>query len=366
MNDQELKELLDKYLSGDLSVGEEARLDAWFEKRQTTGKDLFDERSGGFRDAAYEKQQFLRIARELGLRTKVRKRKWWVAAAAVLLITGLGMGYIVYQSNNNLDPMDIAQQVNLPALDSASWKLITNTGAATKKLVMADGSKISLYPGSEIKYDSALYNVQNRRLYLSGKGFFDVAHEATKPFVVYSRGISTMALGTAFTVNAYGSMKKIQIDLIRGKVRIRKEPRKESRDSSIHTDHTGFKDIILEAGEYFSYDVTMGKITRGRLSGTLLSDKKAPKMENSDVVKPSATKSLTYDRAALSKVIEDIQSAYQIHIDYDKKDMNAIQFSGSIAPGDSIRHILKKIGLLNDLQITEVGKSGFRIDKLKN
>lgn len=417
MNEKELKDLLDKYLTGSLSGQDEARLEAWLAEKQRTGDPLF-----GQEDELFEIEQealFQRIAHALGIdpidsrahgrvhgkahssirnaansieqsivhdaenstmsmpmpkrsnkdKYKLKIRRWTLAASVVLLI-GLGIvGYKMRYMQGATDHPD-GQMTALGLQqggDSATWKTLLNTGSAVKKLVMADGSKVSLYPGSELRYDTALFNIRDRKLYLSGKGFFDVAHDATKPYTVYSRGIATMALGTAFTIDGYINQSQMKIDLIRGKVRIRMQHRPGLKADSSASQHAGFKDVILQAGQYFAYDFTRGKTSSGPLRAPkATSHRKAPSAQRHPEPERVVASPLTYDRASLSKVLTDMETLYQVHIDFKKADMNSIQFSGTITDEEAVQQILKKIGLLNDLKVTEVDKDRFIIDRMDN
>lgn len=359
ISEKRLKALLDKYLSGQLTSEESDLLESWFTHKQTTGRNLFDE--AGEDNSVFKPELFNNIIHELGIEKKRTRFRWW-AAASILLIAALGgIGYWVlnqpggghFTSNDQ-----ISTQSSALLSDSLSWKTIVNSTEKTQKFVLSDGSKVSLYPNSSLKYDSSLYNVKDRRLYLSGKGFFDVAHDAQKPFIVYSRGISTMALGTAFRISGYANGQRLKIELIRGKIRIRQEK------DQLKAKENGFKEIVLNAGEYFSYDFAKNRQTQGKIHDNLAHrrPKKQVDVDAKDAAKAMAA--YNYDREVLSKVLEDMEAAYHVEIDYNKKDIDAIQFSGSITPGDNIQHILKKIGLLNDLKVTQMDKATFRIDKI--
>lgn len=358
ISEKQLKALLDKYLSGQLNSEESDLLESWFTHKQTTGRNLFDETVDD--NSVFKQALFDDIIHELRIKKK-RTRFRWRAAASILLMAALGgAGYWGLHPSGGGHFTSNAPITAQNALfgDSVSWKTIVNSTEETEKLVLSDGSRVSLYPNSSLKYDSSLYNGKNRKLYLSGKGFFDVAHDAEKPFIVYSRGISTTALGTAFRINGYANGQRLKIELIRGKIRIRQEK------DQLMVKGSGFKDIVLNAGEYFSYDFAKGRLIQGKINDNLARRRPRKQLDADAKDAAKAMAAYNYDREALSKVLEDMETAYHVEIDYNKKDIDAIQFSGSITPGDTIEHILKKIGLLNDLKVTKMDKATFRIDKI--
>lgn len=79
------------------------------------------------------------------------------------------------------------------------WTADRVTGTAELALVtLADGSTIQLAPGSAI---AVKYGDKRRQVrLLKGEAWFDVQHDASRPFDVDAKGITTAVLGTAFDV----------------------------------------------------------------------------------------------------------------------------------------------------------------------
>lgn len=73
------------------------------------------------------------------------------------------------------------------------------TGVAESRTVrLADGSSILLGPQSAV---DVVFGERERRVrLLKGEAFFDVAHEARRPFTVLARDVAATDLGTAFDV----------------------------------------------------------------------------------------------------------------------------------------------------------------------
>ncbi len=69
-------------------------------------------------------------------------------------------------------------------------------------ITLFDGSKVWLSPESEVEYLSA-FSEKERRVKLNGEAFFEVAKDASKPFIVEVNGLEIRALGTAFSVRNY-------------------------------------------------------------------------------------------------------------------------------------------------------------------
>lgn len=89
------------------------------------------------------------------------------------------------------------------------------------KLVLPDGSKVWLNAASSIRYPVA-FNGNERRVYVSGEAYFEVAKDKTKPFRVVANDMLVEALGTAFNINAYGDEPIVSATLLEGSILVTK------------------------------------------------------------------------------------------------------------------------------------------------
>jgi transmembrane sensor len=86
---------------------------------------------------------------------------------------------------------------------SQMTELVTRRGQRAD-LLLPDGSRVTLGVGSRLRYPTR-YAGSSRDLYLDGEAYFEVAHDAAKPFRVHTaRGVAE-DLGTAFGIRAYGA-----------------------------------------------------------------------------------------------------------------------------------------------------------------
>ena len=139
-------------------------------------------------------------------------KKIWLAASVVLILL-TGLGYSLYFSKNETVP--VTTGINEVILDD--FREISNSTAAVKKVELADGSTISLYPKSKVKFPED-FNRNERSVYLTGQAFFEVVKNAQKPFWVFTEDISTQVVGTSFMVKAFEGTKEIDVEVKRGKV----------------------------------------------------------------------------------------------------------------------------------------------------
>ena len=88
------------------------------------------------------------------------------------------------------------------------------------RIVLPDGSVVTLNSGSSLKYSSSGFNSGSRSVSLTGEGFFSVSKDSTRPFYVTTPGIKVKVLGTTFNIKAYPDENMEETTLVSGKVEI--------------------------------------------------------------------------------------------------------------------------------------------------
>lgn len=353
MEEKELLFLLNKYLSNDLTPSEQEKLEDWYAARLAAGADLFHAEPSE-KKQKFQKHLFHDIQNALHA-PKRRLAKIRAAAAVAAICVVLAGGALLYLRQPSSRPPHAMTEAR-PLPSEENWVFFANTNDTVQKIALPDGSHVKLYAHSELKYKTAQYGQHTRDLYLQGKGFFDVAKDAKHPFIVHSGGLSTTALGTAFIVDAYPGQAKINIRLLHGKIRIRHE-----KGSLLHP----FSDVILAPGQYFDLILASGLATTGSSHAIDRMDSKSkPALAVQETLPPVETGyANNYDREALNVILEDFRSAYHVAILFDKDDIKDIQFSGTILPTDSIGNILKRISLLNNLNVKKLSNGKYIVRK---
>jgi transmembrane sensor len=109
---------------------------------------------------------------------------------------------------------------------SLSWPAAAQTYRTAKGEIrivpLADGSSITLNTSSEIR---VRIQAKERRVELvAGEALFDVAHDASRPFVVDAGDTQVKALGTSFTVRRLGE-QPVEVMVRQGVVEIARPDR---------------------------------------------------------------------------------------------------------------------------------------------
>ena len=131
----------------------------------------------------------------------------------------------------------IAAIILFPVLLFSGWLFLSNGLFISKKdigyakvispptsrtqLSLPDGTICWLNSGSSIRYPTRFTGAQ-REVELSGEGYFDIARNALKPFIVKAASLEIKALGTSFNVSAYADDENCVVTLESGKVAIGK------------------------------------------------------------------------------------------------------------------------------------------------
>jgi Fe2+-dicitrate sensor, membrane component len=109
-------------------------------------------------------------------------------------------------------------------------------------VTLLDGTSITLNADSKLKYP-VRFGEESREVALQGEAYFEITHDADKPFIVHTGDVSTIDLGTKFNVKAFPNDKNITVSLEDGKVKVSARDRRAEK-----------KEIILAPTQQFVYN----------------------------------------------------------------------------------------------------------------
>jgi len=157
------------------------------------------------KDKAY--QRFLMRtgkANERAGRKKTWRIVWQSAAAIAALIIVSYVSFIQGGKKMNIQYADI--QIESP------W-------GSQVKTILPDGTLVWLNADSKLTYSQA-FGVNERKVYLSGEGYFEVTPDENLPFCVQTDELLVKALGTKFNIHSYSGDREASVCLLEGKVLI--------------------------------------------------------------------------------------------------------------------------------------------------
>lgn len=122
--------------------------------------------------------------------------------------------------NNNL--VGNSNELIVKATDQAiptQYNSLIVPKASFYKMTLVDGTKVWVNALSQLKFP-AQFSKTERRVFLEGEAYFEVAHNPDRPFIVESKGNEIKVLGTHFNVNSYS--EEVRTTLAEGKVEVRR------------------------------------------------------------------------------------------------------------------------------------------------
>ncbi|MEO0731221.1 MAG: FecR domain-containing protein [Bacteroidota bacterium] len=88
--------------------------------------------------------------------------------------------------------------------------LANNTDAPLTR-ELADGTRVVLQQGAELRF-AADYNETERRVTLAGQAYFEIAKDATRPFLVRHTDTELRVTGTAFNLRVSGEEMEVEVN----------------------------------------------------------------------------------------------------------------------------------------------------------
>jgi ferric-dicitrate binding protein FerR (iron transport regulator) len=299
------------------------------------------------------KQQLFAVPKTKIITLKKQYIKRCIAAAAIAFAIA-GAWYYLYQqpspTGKAFSNSIVSKNEQADTINKNNWLVKTNSGKNPVQVSLMDGSVVTLFKASSIKYQQP-FAADKRELILTGEAFFNVAKNKHQPFIVYSENLSTTALGTSFKISAYPSAKQeINIKLFTGKVVIK----------SAGPANDWVKDIFLFPNEQLTYH----RLTKETVVTSFGNNKETvinTPQTNSNNIKESKHE-LTFSNTPLPEVMNKLSSWYNIKINYTSSMIAQMNFTGVINRSDDIQAILKIIAQMNGLEVTQ-SKDGFNITK---
>ncbi len=142
-----------------------------------------------------------------------------------IVLTGARNGKLAQQGDAAITKTADGQIVYGMANGSAAAEVSYNTTSTPRggqfRVVLTDGTKVWLNAASSVTYPTA-FTGADREVEITGEVYFEVAHNAAKPFRVKSNGQIVEVLGTHFNINAYKDEPVITTTLFEGSVKVNK------------------------------------------------------------------------------------------------------------------------------------------------
>jgi transmembrane sensor len=194
--------------------------------------------------------------------------------------------------------------------NAAQVQLLETPRGGQYEVVLPDGTKVTLNAASSLEFPSSFTGVTERRVQLTGEGYFDVAKDKAHPFIVNTNDQDVKVLGTTFNINAYGN--SIRTTLVEGSVKVSSGKSGEIK--------------MLKPGE------------------TSVLDHGGIKVQFADLALETAWKrgKIVFKDADLKSIMSTLERWYNIEAVYQSYPSES-RFSGSVSRSKNISEVLNLI-----------------------
>lgn len=235
---------------------------------------------------------------------------WSYAAVFLLAVLLIGQYFYYHHKEQPVEPQ------------SSYTRFIVEKGGGKSSLLLPDGTRVLLNAGTTIQYPTQ-FDQKERTVMLEGEGYFEVAKNEQKPFIVRLKGYDVKVLGTVFNVKAYPDMDYSTTSLISGKVFL----------TSYNTEGDVCGEQILQPSETARIDKQTGTITTFRVD---------------EDFQLAWTKGLyKFKDKPFSEVVTELERLYDVTIRIDDEMLASTIFTGSFVLESTIEKVLKPLGQYN-------------------
>ena len=203
MNEKEIKKLLNKFNAGKCSPAE-------LEQLKTLMQESGQDNDVSIQAHRLKGQIWEKIENDLNAYQKPHGSKInWLNVAAVLLITTFAG---IFFSQLIRKPTNEAVQI--------AYQTVTAPRGQMQEIVLADSTVVHLNAASTIKFPIAFSGNKRELFLLEGEAYFEVRHDAKRPFLVHTGKVTTQVLGTTFNIKFYKNLPDLQVFVNSGKVEV--------------------------------------------------------------------------------------------------------------------------------------------------
>jgi ferric-dicitrate binding protein FerR (iron transport regulator) len=304
--------LILKHLQGTLSSEERIAFEAWLSASEDHQKlvadfqniwqisDAHKQRHIDFDSDTEWKKLEAAVNEESTLTVSIRPRRYIQIAAAIVLlaVASFSLYFIAFRTS----------------------QIIERTLSETKKVILPDGSAITLNKNSMLKYESDFEN--DRDITLEGEGFFEVKPDAIHPFVIHTKETEVAVLGTSFNVRSYKEESSTGVFVVTGKVRF------STADQQ--------KEMILLPGNNGLFNIkdhTLTMLPETDLNVMAWKDKR-----------------LIFKKTPLHEVIKTLRNYFNVDIQITNEKLLRCRFTSSFED-PTLQEVLETISLALNLKI---------------
>lgn len=232
-------------------------------------------------------------------------RVWRIAA--MLTIAGCA-GWLYY--HNRI-------KTTISSGDSAALHtnetMVTRENNSSKEMtvLLSDNSVATLMKGSKLTYPSR-FTGDERKVFLSGEAFFDIAKDAKKPFLVFANETVTKVLGTSFRIKAFEKEPEVMVVVKTGRVSVYPQTDYDLLSKQLDQTVTG---VVLTPNQQVVFRKKDKRLEKGIVAN--------PEM----LLVSNDQKELVFDDKPVAEVLNALENIYGIEIVFDPETVSSCVIS---------------------------------------
>lgn len=296
MNRRSFAILLNKYLNGECSEEEQQIVEQWYELLEEVPDSKWN--ISDLEEKLWQKikgQTFEEEAEVISLSFWQNNRFKIGIAASILFMLG---AFVWLFTEKTAFSAAISTQQNTPK----GMLEIQNFSNQAKKITLEDGSQVTLQPKSKLSYPEH-FNADKREVYLTGEAFFEVEKNPQKPFFVYSGKVTTKVLGTSFYVKNLDGIKKIEVEVVSGRVSVYEKEESDGKQGNGVVLLPNHKATFFAESNLFVTNIVANPIIQ------------TTKIQDTKVF-------FEFDDTPMSEVLKKLREAYGLEIIVENESMN--------------------------------------------
>lgn len=228
-----------------------------------------------------------------------------IAATVLLLITALASIWWFTKKDGKIN-------TEIVTIENDLVKEFNN-GNQPKAIVLGDGSSIILKPRSSLEFPR-VFDSNYREVRITGEGFFEVAKDAKRPFLVHADKLITKVLGTSFIIRAFDNEKNVFVQVKTGKVSVYTESDAIANKSKGNTQLEG---VLLTPNQQVVFSRKESRMVKSLV-------------DNPSLLGPSSEQNFEFNDTHIDQVFSTLEQAYGIHIIYDEDVMGNCALNASL------------------------------------
>ena len=186
-------------------------------------------------------------------------------------------------------------------------------------LTLSDGTRVWLNSETSIQYPVA-FGAKERRVFVQGEAYFEVAKDAKKPFTVQFMSSSVTVLGTSFNIRAYPEEKQSQATLAEGSVRI----------------YSPGSSMLLKPGEQAEVNALSGEMVKREVEVKSFTSWKDGRF--------------VFEQQPLEDIMRTLERWYDIRVIFKDEGAKRISLSGNMKRYGDFSQVMKMLQMTGDVR----------------